>query len=62
MSENYITTESTPALRADAVEDTAPTSSRFTPLRSAIVVRERNARAGAGETLSPLLPVRRQHT
>ncbi|BAQ16550.1 hypothetical protein [Methyloceanibacter caenitepidi] len=62
MSESYIVTETTTPLRTEAIKEAPKAGVRFTPLRSAIVVRDSNAHADAGETLSPLVPVRRQHT
>ncbi|ODR94972.1 hypothetical protein AUC70_04180 [Methyloceanibacter stevinii] len=62
MSESYAVTEATTPLRAEAIKETPKAGARFTPLRSAIVVRDRDVPADAGETLSPLVPVKRDHT
>mgnify|MGYP001828174062 CR=1 FL=1 len=66
MSESYVTTGTPAPLPADAVaevaQDTPQAGVRFTPLRSAIVVRDRAARPDTGETMSPLVPVRRRTT
>ncbi|MDJ0512011.1 MAG: hypothetical protein QNJ62_01055 [Methyloceanibacter sp.] len=60
MSESYVTTETTAPHRAEALQGTQQTGVRFTPLRSAIVVRDDAAHASTEETLSPLVPVPRR--
>ncbi|ODS00694.1 hypothetical protein AUC68_13975 [Methyloceanibacter methanicus] len=62
MSESYVTTESASPLRSKAVEATPQTGARFTPLRSAIVVRAPSPRTESGDSLSPLVPLRRPKT
>ena len=64
MSESYLTTGTAAPLQAEAVsevaQDTPQAGVRFTPLRSAIVVRDRAGRPDTEETMSPLVPVRRR--
>lgn len=62
MSESYITTGATGPLRTETIERAPQAGTRFTPLRSTIVVRDRATRPDDGETLSPLVPVRRRNT
>lgn len=59
MSESYVTTETTVSLRVGPIKDQPQTAARFTPLRSAIVVRKYSAKSKAIETLTPLVPIRR---
>lgn len=62
MSESYVTPETASPLPRKAVQIPQEASMRFTPLRSAIVVRNHSPRAGTGEFRSPLVPVRRRTT
>ncbi|MEM7191272.1 MAG: hypothetical protein AAF405_00140 [Pseudomonadota bacterium] len=62
MSESYITSRTSVSARTEAEPLAMKSSSRFTPLRSAIVSNE-FARSKRGEIrLSPLVPAARRKT